>query len=77
MYSMICTSCGNKTYRSYTYWKDHKMIKDVCGDCYPMGRVNSILNNPKNKIKSRTLMSDGTVLTGQAGIKARDKQKRK
>lgn len=46
------------------------MISNVCDECYPEGRINSVLNSSQNKIRSRSLMPDGTVLTGEAGRKA-------
>ena len=74
---MICMSCGDRVYRSYTYYNGDKLVKNVCDECYPEGRVNSIMNSPRNKIKSRSLMPDGTVLSGNSGIKELDRRRRK
>ena len=73
---MICSNCGKHVYRAFSYtdsngnWK-----KSECEACYPLGRINGSLS-VTDKIKSRVRLPDGTVISGQRGIRARDNMRR-
>ena len=72
---MICSKCKKTVYRAFSYTDNNgKWHSGECDDCYPLGKVGSYTK--EEKIRSRTLMPDGTVLTGRAGIRARDEMRR-
>lgn len=71
-----CFVCGKR--HRYNHWQYSDIIIDgkkrqvaICGRYATPGWT------PSEKIKTRTLMPDGTVLTGQAGIRARAERLRR
>jgi hypothetical protein len=72
---MICSKCKKKVYRAFSYTdSDGKWHSGECESCYPLGKVNSW--SPLEKLKSRTLMPDGSVATGREGIRVRDMRRK-
>jgi len=66
----ICDQCGEKAFRLFFVGD-----KWLCEKCYPLGKFNRW--TWREKIKSRTLMPDGTVLQGRQGIKVKDERLRR
>ncbi|MDD4984691.1 MAG: hypothetical protein PHQ43_02705 [Dehalococcoidales bacterium] len=59
----ICQICGQA--KPVLYYRDSS-VGWVCRDCDPMAGVGSF--SKKDKIRSRVLMPDGSVLGGRQGL---------
>lgn len=69
---MICSKCKRTVYRAFSYTDNNGVWhREECEDCYPMGKVNAAMT-PTEKIRTRTLLPDGTVLSGKAGQRVVD-----
>lgn len=64
---MKCDKCGGRNKGHYYLQDNHEWW---CIDCYPMGKLAGW--SPLEKLKSRSLMPDGSVVTGRDGQRIRD-----
>ena len=67
---MICSKCKDTVYHATSYTDSNGVWQRVvCDKC--SGKTSRTWST-MDKIKSRSLMPDGTVLTGREGMRVKD-----